>query len=191
MRMQRSEWRSLIASMETPPSSCSLESVESRESTFRFPLVLLRNQKKKYIAWQTSQNFLNQHVNQSSVFGPPGQVFLYEWSKFRYGVFEEHGYPGDPLYPMFYSKQIFTAQGARNVVKPNLCTNVEPTGLIIHLIMHWQLDSMINIRQYGNIIWRNLWVQQWRWNAIWWLHLCCWWPILNWVLSYGSPLPGW
>ena len=48
MRMQRSEWRSLIASMETPPSPCSLESVESRESTFRFPLVLLRNQMKIY-----------------------------------------------------------------------------------------------------------------------------------------------
>ena len=67
-------------------------------------------------------------MNQTSVYGPPGQVFLYEWSKFRYGVFEEHGYPGDPLYPMFYSKQIFTAQGSRNVVKPNLCTNVEPSG---------------------------------------------------------------
>ena len=67
-------------------------------------------------------------MNQTSVYGPSGQVFLYEWSKFRYGVFEEHGYPGDPLYPMFYSKQIFTAQGARNVVKPNLCTNIEPTG---------------------------------------------------------------
>ena len=45
-------------------------------------------------------------------------------------MFEEHGYPGDPIYPMFYSKQIFTAQGSRNVIKPNLCTNVEPSGTI-------------------------------------------------------------
>ena len=56
------------------------------------------------------------------MFGPPGQVFLYEWSKLRYGVFEEHGYPGDPLYPMFYSKQIFTANGPMSVYKPNVCT---------------------------------------------------------------------
>ena len=62
------------------------------------------------------------------MFGPAGQVFLYEWSKFRYGVFEEHGYPGDPLYPMFYSKQIFTTDGMKTVTKPNFCTNTEPSG---------------------------------------------------------------
>ena len=55
-------------------------------------------------------------------------MFLYEWSKFRYGVFEEHGYPGDPLYPMFYSKQIFTTDGMKTVTKPNFCTNTEPSG---------------------------------------------------------------
>ena len=63
-----------------------------------------------------------------SVFGPAGQVFLYEWSKLRYGVFEEHGYPGDPLYPMFYSKQIFTTNGPMSVYKPNVCTNIETEG---------------------------------------------------------------
>ena len=83
--------------------------------------------------FQITQNYLNQHVNiTDSVFGPSGQVFLYEWSKYKYGVFEEHGYPGDPLYPMFYSKQIFTATGASNVVKPNFCTNVEPSGIRIY-----------------------------------------------------------
>merc|ERR1719471_2347151 len=51
-----------------------------------------------------------------------------KWSKFRYGVFEEHGYPGDPLYPMFYSKQIFTTDGMKTVTKPNFCTNTEPSG---------------------------------------------------------------
>lgn len=25
-----------------------------------------------------------------------------QWSQFRYGVFEEHGYPGDDLLPYFY-----------------------------------------------------------------------------------------
>ena len=77
---------------------------------------------------KVSEDYLSQHVSQTSMFGPPGQVFLYEWSKFRYGVFEEHGYPGDPLYPMFYSEQIDTPQGPRNVIKPSLCTNVNTTG---------------------------------------------------------------
>ena len=69
-------------------------------------------------------------MDNSSVFGPSGQVFLYEWSKFRYGVFEEHGYPGDPLYPMFYKQEMFTPSGSKIVVKPNFCTNTEPTGSI-------------------------------------------------------------
>ena len=97
------------------------------------------------LSYQITQNFLNQHVNQTSVFGPPGQVFLYEWSKFRYGVFEEHGYPGDPLYPMFYSKQIFTAQGAKNIVKPNLCTNIEPTGCIVNIYV--KNDNLVNVKE--------------------------------------------
>ena len=62
------------------------------------------------------------------MFGPPGQVFVYEWSRLRYGVFSEHGYPGDPLYPLFYHKQSWTADGPLTEVKPNLCTNVEPEG---------------------------------------------------------------
>ena len=65
----------------------------------------------------------------ANYYGLQGQVFLYEWSKLRYGVFEEHGYPGDPLYPMFYSKQIFTADGPRTVYKPNVCTNIETEGM--------------------------------------------------------------
>ena len=76
-----------------------------------------------------SDKFLTDHLLAAdSVFGPPGQVFVYEWSKLRYGVFSEHGYPGDSLYPMFYHKQIWTADGTEITVKPNLCTNVEPEG---------------------------------------------------------------
>ena len=78
---------------------------------------------------QVSELFLTQHLpDPASVFGPPGQVFVYEWSRLRYGVFSEHGYPGDPLYPMFYHKQSWTAAGPVSQVKPNLCTNVEPEG---------------------------------------------------------------
>ena len=61
-------------------------------------------------------------------FGPSGHVFVHEWSKFRYGVFEEHGYPGDPLYPMFYYKTIWTVNGQENVLTPNFCGNHKVTG---------------------------------------------------------------
>ena len=78
---------------------------------------------------EVSERFLTQYVSSpTSVFGPAGQVFVYEWSRFRYGVFSEHGYPGDPLYPMFYYKQSWTANGPVNQVKPNLCSNVEVEG---------------------------------------------------------------
>lgn len=29
-------------------------------------------------------------------------MIVQEWSKFRYGVFEEHGYPGDDVLTYFY-----------------------------------------------------------------------------------------
>lgn len=31
-----------------------------------------------------------------------GKVMAQEWLKYRYGVFEEHGYPGDERYPHAY-----------------------------------------------------------------------------------------
>ena len=84
---------------------------------------------------QITENYLNRDVETpDSVFGPSGQVFVYEWSKFKYGVFEEHGYPGDPLYPMFYSEQSFTLSETSltgSLVKPNLCTNEDSTGYSI------------------------------------------------------------
>ena len=84
------------------------------------------------------------------MFGPAGQVFLYEWSKLRYGVFEEHGYPGDPLYPMFYSKQIFTANGPMSVYKPNVCTNVETEGLNEKYKEQSKIISVYTCRTYGD-----------------------------------------
>ena len=74
---------------------------------------------------QVSDVFLTTHVpDDKDPLGPPGQLFVYEWSRLRYGVFPEHGYPGDPLYPMFYGA--LTEFGSE--AKPNLCTNVEPEG---------------------------------------------------------------
>ena len=40
----------------------------------------------------------------SSAYGNWGKVIVHEWAKLRWGVFEEHGYPGDPQFPMFFYK---------------------------------------------------------------------------------------
>ena len=61
---------------------------------------------------QVSDVFLTSHVpDPAKPLGPPGQLFVYEWSRFRYGVFSEHGYPGDALYPVFYPA--LTEQGKK------------------------------------------------------------------------------
>ena len=60
-------------------------------------------------------------------FGPPGQVFVHEFSKYRYGVFEEFGYPGDTKYPMFYYETKWTIDGQVNEITPNFCTNRDLT----------------------------------------------------------------
>ena len=60
------------------------------------------------------------HLNNTSTdtFGPLEKVFVHEWSKLRYGVFEEYGYPGDQQYPLFYMDN-------QNVdeLQPNFCTD--------------------------------------------------------------------
>ena len=100
---------------------------------------------------QVTENFLTQQVAQSdSVFGPAGQVFVYEWSRFRYGVFEEHGYPGDPLYPMFYLKQVGNDERPLVEVRPNFCTNTEPEGKVIAKFYLLDLTSVCQdtLRRY-------------------------------------------
>ena len=52
---------------------------------------------------------------------PPGNTFLHEWSKLRYGVFEQYGYPGDARYPAFYEE-------SEGEFSPNFCSNVEIEG---------------------------------------------------------------
>ena len=42
---------------------------------------------------------------------------VHEWAKLRCGMYEEHGYPGDPKFPMFYLNSIINlliySSGAR------------------------------------------------------------------------------
>ena len=58
-----------------------------------------------------------------------GNVFVHEWSKLRYGVFEEYGYAGDNVYPLFVFKNA-AGEGGEGVTKlvPNFCTNQELQG---------------------------------------------------------------
>jgi calcium-activated chloride channel regulator 4 len=37
------------------------------------------------------------------LWGDPAKLFVHEWAKLRYGVFDERGYQGDPLFPDFYT----------------------------------------------------------------------------------------
>ena len=74
-----------------------------------------------WFSCQVSENFLATE-NSSAL---PGFGFLQQWARLRfcidckliwlyacrYGVFEEHGYPGDQRYPTFYTQQIWTANG--------------------------------------------------------------------------------
>ena len=49
-------------------------------------------------------------------FVSPAKTFVKEWAKFRYGVFDEHGFTGDTLYPNFYKVQgKFLPTGSSNL----------------------------------------------------------------------------
>ena len=57
-----------------------------------------------------------------------GKVFVQEWSKLRYGVFEEYGYPGDTVYPLFYYETNVDADGEHKTLNPNFGTDVPIEG---------------------------------------------------------------
>jgi len=46
--------------------------------------------------------------------------FVHNWATLRFGVFDEHGYQGDPDYPLFYWDP------KTKKMKPNMCTNTAP-----------------------------------------------------------------
>jgi hypothetical protein len=57
-----------------------------------------------------------------------GKTMVHEWAKLRWGVYEEHGYPGDPKFPMFFLKSTWTVNGPESKVVINLCLNEDPVG---------------------------------------------------------------
>ena len=58
---------------------------------------------------------------------PAGNTFLHEWTKLRYGVFEQYGFPGDARYPAFY-------EDSEGEFSPNHCTNVEIEGAEMDIV---------------------------------------------------------
>ena len=72
--------------------------------------------------------FIANLEDSTDTFGPLEKVFVHEWSKLRYGVFEEFGYPGDEQYPLFYYERSYTDDGIVNDLKPNFCTDYPLEG---------------------------------------------------------------
>ncbi|CAG7835179.1 unnamed protein product [Allacma fusca] len=48
----------------------------------------------------------------------PDRLLIHEWTKYRYGVFEERGFQNDPIYPTSYQSD------ANGNAQPNVCTNI-------------------------------------------------------------------
>ena len=48
------------------------------------------------------QSFLTNWNRTLTLHPSPAKLLVKEWAKFRYGVFDEHGFAGDPLYPNYY-----------------------------------------------------------------------------------------
>lgn len=40
-----------------------------------------------------------------------GRELVREWAKYRYGIFDEIGYPNDPIYPMCYKTETVQVNG--------------------------------------------------------------------------------
>ena len=51
------------------------------------------------------ETFLSDWNSTLAAVTSPAKVFVKEWAKLRYGVFDEHGYSGDKLYPNYYKVQ--------------------------------------------------------------------------------------
>ncbi|XP_057373377.1 calcium-activated chloride channel regulator 4-like [Daphnia carinata] len=82
----------------------------------------------QYIHWTPNYVKTFNYDTTKSQFGPAGQLFVREWARLRYGVFEEHGYTGnDTSYPTFYRPG--SAQQSADMV-PNVCSN-EPVEFTI------------------------------------------------------------
>ncbi|XP_022698475.1 calcium-activated chloride channel regulator 3A-1-like [Varroa jacobsoni] len=62
----------------------------------------------------------DQSPNRFDKYGKPHHVLLREWAVYRYGVFKEHGFPRDPVYPLYLPKP---GSQDPNEIELNVCAN--------------------------------------------------------------------
>uniref|UniRef100_T1JCB1 VWFA domain-containing protein n=1 Tax=Strigamia maritima TaxID=126957 RepID=T1JCB1_STRMM len=68
-------------------------------------------------------NYLkNLKLLSTKTFGDPGKTLVHEWAHYRYGIFDEYGYPGHERYPMFY------LDPNTEQLVPNYCSDQPITG---------------------------------------------------------------
>ncbi|KAG7170038.1 Calcium-activated chloride channel regulator 1-like 7 [Homarus americanus] len=73
------------------------------------------------------------HPNIINLWGPPEKVLMAEWSKLRWGVFDEVGYPDDYLFPLEYTEDVETnTTNTEKLFLPTVCTSGVPQGNFIN-----------------------------------------------------------
>ena len=73
---------------------------------------------------------INGSVN---TFGRPEKLFVTQWAHLRYGVFEEFGTAGDPIYPLFYRSSTLDVKLS---IAPNTCHNINPRFSVKYIHLH-------------------------------------------------------
>jgi len=89
---------------------------------FCFVIILILN--ACAFGWRREREWLNRIVSFLHI---AEQAFVHEWTKFRYGVFEEIGFENDPVYPSGYHVPPKNGKGTTKVtstqLRPTSCTN--------------------------------------------------------------------
>ncbi|CAG7827710.1 unnamed protein product [Allacma fusca] len=63
-----------------------------------------------------------EHAEWDSPYGAPWKALVTQWARYRWGIWEEHGYPGDDRFPYFYQ------QPGRQGWQTTGCSDVELEG---------------------------------------------------------------
>jgi len=74
------------------------------------------------------ETFFTNWNNTLNSWGNPAKLFVKEWAKFRYGVYDEYGFANDVLYPNFYKVQDkFLPTGTSNTLVKGTWLNIDGT----------------------------------------------------------------
>lgn len=75
-----------------------------------------------------SESFFTNWNSTLASWGNPAKLFVKEWAKFRYGIFDEYGFANDVLYPNFYKVQDkFLPTGTSNTVVKGTWLSIDGT----------------------------------------------------------------